>query len=354
MNKLNIAIIFGGVSSEHEVSISSASTIINNISYEKYNVIPIYITKSGKWLMYDGNINDISKINWDKHGTRAVLSPDTSKCIIRITTDKLNYIPIDVIFPVLHGSNGEDGKIQGLFELCKIPYVGCDVCSSAMCMDKSVTSKIVSRVGVNCIETIVYKKSDIENIELLFNDVTNKLGLPCFVKPSSSGSSVGVSKVNNLDEFSKAIDNALIHDTKVMVQKAVFGRELECSVLGDGDRDTICSGIGEILPANDFYDYESKYINNESKTIIHPILTNHIVDEIKDYSLKIFKELGCSGLSRVDFFLEDKTNKVIFNEINTLPGFTSISMYPMLWDASGIPINTLIDRLIEIALLRNN
>ena len=350
MKKLNVAVIFGGVSSEHDVSLSSANTIVNNMDRNKYTVIPIYITKEGKWLLYDGDIQNLKAINWEVQGTQAFISPDaTLKHIVRIVNDTVKYITVDVIFPVLHGSNGEDGTVQGLFELSQIPYVGCNLTSSAISMDKSITKKILESININQSAYILYNKHD-EITEEIYNKININIGYPCFVKPCNAGSSFGVSKVDNKEDLQLAIQNALVFDEKVIIEKAIFGRELECAVLGDGSKNTIASCIGEVIAGNDFYDYDAKYNNDESKTVINPELEISIVQEIQNLALTIFKELGCCGLSRVDFFLENNTNKVIFNEINTLPGFTDISMYPMLMEASGVPIDEVIDKLIDIAM----
>jgi D-alanine-D-alanine ligase len=352
MGKLNVAVIFGGVSSEHEISKLSANTIINNMSPQKYNVIPVYITQSGKWLMYDGCMENLCNIDFEKYGTTAFLSPDKShKGLVRIVANNVSFIPVDIYFPVLHGSNGEDGTIQGLFALSNVKYVGCNLISSAIAMDKCMTKKIVSTLGIPQAKYLIYKKFELIN-DLIADEAENSFGYPCFVKPSNAGSSYGISKACNKEELLIAIDTAFKFDTKILIEETITGSELECAILGDGSNTTRASSIGEILPSNDFYDYEAKYDNHDSKTIINPNIDETIKQEIKNLSLKIFKALDCSGLSRVDFFLQDDTKKIIFNEINTLPGFTSISMYPMLWQEEGINLPSLIDTLIEIGLNR--
>ena len=347
---INVAIIFGGASSEHEVSKASAINIINNINKEKYNVIPIYVTPKGKWLLYDGNLDNVKNIEWEKFGTQAVISPDTShNGILRLTQGKFKSIPIDVAFPVLHGKNGEDGTIQGLLDLAKIPYVGCNVYSSAISMDKALTKIMINYLGIEQAKYLTFTEHEL-NIETMCKEIRYKIGYPCFVKPSRAGSSIGINKVHNKRELMSAILEAFEFDNKIVVEKAVNGREIECAVLGRGYEDTIASTPGEILTGAEFYDFDAKYNNKDSKIIIPALIKTEKEKEVKEKSLKIFKALGCSGLSRVDFFLEDKTDKIIFNEINTMPGFTDISMYSMLINNMGITTEKLIDKLIDIAL----
>ncbi|MDR2940300.1 MAG: D-alanine--D-alanine ligase [Clostridiales bacterium] len=352
MSKLNVAVIFGGVSPEHEVSLASASTIISNLSEDKYNIIPVYITKEGKWLMYEGILkSDLNSILWEKFGVEAILSPDRETGgLLRIVGGKMRTVFVDVIFPVLHGSYGEDGTIQGLFEISGIPYVGCGVLSSALAMDKEITKVIAKEIGLNQADYLSYKKYELEDLTEPLKKIRTKIGYPCFVKPANAGSSVGVSKAKNKKELESAIKLALQHDNKIVVEKAIDGREFECAILGSGNEDTIASTVGEILANADFYDYDAKYNSTESQTIIPADIDIKASGEIKEAALNIFKALGCSGLSRVDFFIEGLSKKVVFNEINTIPGFTSISMYPMLFEYDGIKTPELLNRLINIAL----
>jgi len=351
MNKKNVLVLFGGCSLEHEVSKVSAYTIIANIPEEKYNVCPVYITKEGKWLLYDGSIDNLRNVPWEKFGTAAVLSPDrVNRGLLRIVGDKVKYIPVDVAFPALHGENGEDGSVQGLFELCGLPYVGCGVLSSALCMDKTFTKIIAHSIGLKQAEYTVADVWDQESVACALKRVQTKIKYPCFVKPANAGSSVGISKVADKKGLPGAIEAAALIDGKVIIEKAVVGRELECAVLGY--RDSVqASAVGEILPAADFYDYDAKYNNSESKTVVPADIPAESAEEIRRQAVEMFKAADCRGMARVDFFLENETNRVIFNEINTIPGFTSISMYPKLWQASGVPLPDLIDRLIEIAFL---
>ena len=351
MNKKNVLVLFGGCSPEHEVSKVSAYTIIANIPEEKYNVYPVYITKEGKWLLYDGSIDNLRNVPWEKFGTSAVLSPDrVNRGLLRIVGDKVKYIPVDVVFPVLHGENGEDGTIQGLFELSGLPYVGCGVLSSAICMDKSFAKIIARDIGLKQTEYTVVKTWDQANIDAAVKRVQNKIKYPCFVKPANSGSSVGISKAANKKELLNAIELSAQIDGKVIIERTVVGRELECAVLGYQDN-VQTSVVGEVLPAAEFYDYDAKYNNSESKTVAPADIPEEAAEEIRRHAVDIFHAVDGRGLARVDFFLENETNRVIFNEINTMPGFTSISMYPILWHCTGMTLPELIDKLIEIALM---
>ncbi len=359
MNKINIAVLYGGCSSEHDISVISASTIISNISQEKYNVIPLHITKDGEWLLYDGMIDDIKNIQWTKFGTKTVISPDKKDGgLLRIVGEKVKTVHIDVVFPVLHGAYGEDGCVQGLLELSGIPYVGCGVLASAVCMDKSFTKIIADSLNVRQAGYLVFDKASLSNpsnpdgLNEAAKKIRYKIGYPCFIKPSSSGSSVGISKATNKTEVLEALEKAMLYSDKIVVEKAVVGREVECAILGSGGDDTEASAVGEIVTDCEFYDYFAKYDNkSKSKTIVPANIPDDISGEIKNIAIKIFKGVCGKGLSRVDFFIEEGTNKIIFNEINTMPGFTQISMYPMLWREAGIETPVLIDRLIELALI---
>lgn len=348
MTKKIVAVLFGGQSSEHEISRISASTIISNLSKEKYSVLPIYISKNGEWKIYDGPIENICNTDWETYSANAIISPDAShKGIIRIIGDKIRIMPIDVVIPVLHGKWGEDGTIQGLLELAQIPYVGCGVLSSAVSMDKLYTKIIADNINIAQAKYKAVYKYDIKNIDNICKEIENELGYPCFVKPANAGSSKGVSKANNKEELVTAINNAFIYDIKAVVEENINGREVECAVLGNYD--VKATNVGEVLSASDFYDFDAKYNNEESKTVIPANIPENISQEIRENAIKIFKALDGRGLSRVDFFIEDKTNKVIFNEINTFPGFTSISMYHMLWKDKGILLPELLDNLIDLA-----
>ncbi|MCL2350897.1 MAG: D-alanine--D-alanine ligase [Firmicutes bacterium] len=350
MNKKNILVLFGGCSPEHEISKKSAMAVIQSLSEDKYNIIPVYITQEGKWLLYDGAIDNLRSVSWEKYGTNAVLSPDrVNRGLLRIVGEKVKNIPVDVIFPVLHGPLGEDGTVQGLFELSGIPYVGCGVAASAVSMDKTLTKILAEKAGLLQAEYAWFNAWDKERAAAVVKKIRSKPGYPCFVKPASSGSSIGVSKASNKKELDRAIAAASAVDGKIVIEKAIDGRELECAVLGAGD-EVFASGVGEILPAADFYDFDAKYNNAGSKTVVKADIPEETAEAIRETAIKAFRAVGGAGLARVDFFLENGTNRVIFNEINTMPGFTPISMYPMLWQAEGVSLPELCDRLIALAL----
>ncbi len=367
MQKKTIALLFGGQSSEHEISKISASTIISNLSKELYNIVPIYITKCGKWKMYDdsdssefiSNPYDIINFNWELITSSAIISPDTSHSgIIKINGDNMpSFIKVDVVIPVIHGKGGEDGTIQGLLELAKIPYVGCGLLSSAMCMDKSYTKIVVDSININQAKYKTLQKYQVEEIlkssqserEVFFQDnIKSEIGLPCYIKPANAGSSKGITKALDLNQFFDGLKEAILHDNRVVIEENIVGKEVECGVIGN--HDVLASRIGQVLSVTEFYDFDAKYNNKNSKTIIPAELDDCIAKEIQDYAIKIFKALDGRGLSRVDFFVEEGSNKVIFNEINTFPGFTSISMYPMLLSDLGFDLPALLNRLIDLAI----
>lgn len=350
MNKKTVAVLFGGQSSEHEVSCVSATTIISNINKEIYDLILVGITKEGKWLKVN-SMEEVTSGKWTEGKTIAVLSPDaTQKGLLLITGTKTEVIKVDVAFSVLHGLYGEDGTIQGLLELARIPYVGCGVLASSVAMDKLFTKIIVNALNIRQAKYVPVLKSELSQIEKIIERIESTLDYPVFIKPSNAGSSKGVSKAHNREELETGLRNAANHDSKILVEETIIGREIECAVLGGSEPKA--SGVGEILSAADFYDYDAKYNNAESKTILTPELPAGKEEEIRTASVKIFKAIDGFGLSRVDFFLEKDTNEVVFNEINTLPGFTSISMYPMLWETRGIGKPQLIEKLIQSAFTR--
>jgi D-alanine--D-alanine ligase len=350
MMKKTIAVLFGGQSSEHEVSCVSAMTIITNINKELYDVLMIGITKDGRWL----KVNDAADIKsgaWREEKVTAIISPDTThKGILLISGDKVSFQKVDVIFPALHGLYGEDGTVQGLITLSGIPYVGCGILSSAVSMDKLYTKMIVDTLHVRQANYVGVLKHDLEQMDLVVEKVEAKLDYPVFIKPSNAGSSQGVSKAHNRQELIDGLNLAVKHDRKILVEETIVGREIECAILGG--HDPKASGVGEILAAADFYDYDAKYNNMESKTIISPELPEGIAEKIREIAVRVFRAVDGFGLSRVDFFLERETNEIVFNEINTLPGFTAISMYPMLWEAKGIGKPQLVDKLIQSAFTR--
>ena len=352
LNKLTVAVIFGGQSSEHEVSRVSASTIISNLDPEKYYVIPVGITKDGKWMIYNGPVENIKNGEWEKFGTPAVLSPDASqKGLLKTVGGKVKLIPIDLAFPVLHGKYGEDGTIQGLFELAQIPYVGNGVLSSSISMDKAFTKIIAKNAKIPQAKYVEVHSEDLKRIKTTASKIEKKLGYPCFVKPANAGSSVGITKAHNKEELMEGLKVAAVHDSKIVVEEGIVGREIECAVLGNrGHVEASC--VGEIFSAGEVYDYDAKYNNAESKTVVPAEISPEKQDEIRKMAVKVFNAVDGSGLARVDFFVENETENVIFNELNTLPGFTPISMYSMLWAACGKSTAELLDNLIELALER--
>lgn len=349
----NILILFGGKSSEHEVSLRSAFSVITNIPKDKYTVTLMGITKDGKWLVFEDDINMIPENKWlSGKCTPAAISTDFGeKCVNVFRADGIEKINVDVVFPVLHGKNGEDGTVQGLLELAGIPYVGCNTIASAMCMDKAVTNMTADNACIKQAKWLSILKSDYNgNKDKFADDCVSYLGLPLFIKPANAGSSVGISKAKTREDIFAAMEIAFREDSKVVAEENIDGREVECAVLGN--EKPIASVIGEIVPCNEFYDYEAKYIDGDSVLCIPATIPEETSDKIRKLAVKAYKALGCSGLSRVDFFVRHADGEVVFNEINTLPGFTSISMYAKLFEEYGIPYGELCDRLINLALER--
>ncbi|MDR1533374.1 MAG: D-alanine--D-alanine ligase [Clostridiales bacterium] len=354
MNKLNVAVVYGGVSPEHEVSKSSAASVVAHMREEKYNVMPVYVTREGKWLMYDGKIDNVSNIQWDKFGTPAVLSPDAShRGLLRLVGGKVKVVPVDVIFPLIHGRNGEDGTMQGLFEVSGVPYVGCGVLASAVAMDKTFGKLVAASLGLRQADYLVFSEYELADMDEAAKKSRYKIGYPCFVKPANSGSSVGISKACNKRELVAAFELAARYDNKVIVEKAVAGRELECAVLELSEGGAEASAVGEIIANADFYDFDAKYNSEDSQTIVPADIPKEYGDEVRGQAVKMFRAIGGRGLARVDFFLEQETNRVIFNEINTIPGFTAISLYPKLWRERGVRLQELIDRLILLGIIHS-
>ena len=351
--KLSLAVIFGGVSSEHEVSRMSVTSILENLSNERYEVHMVGITKEGRWLLYTGPVEDILSGAWEQGPvTPAFLSPDPSvHGLVALRDGKAETIHVDVIFPALHGKNGEDGTIQGLFQLSGIPYVGCDTESSAICMDKAVTHSLLSSADIEQAHYLWFYADRFDAApDTIKNKIQARLDFPVFVKPCSAGSSVGVSKVERFEDLDQAIRKAAREDKKVVVEEGITGQEVEVAVLGNRDCDA--SIVGEIGASAQFYDYDDKYINGTSQLYIPARIPQEVSEKIRQTAVRAYRLLGCSGLARVDFFVTAGDNRVILNEINTLPGFTSISMYPKLWMAMGLSYGELLDKLIELALQR--
>ena len=351
MKKLKVCVLFGGVSSEHSVSEVSASAVLENIDRDKYEVYPVGITEDGKWLYYEGEISEIRNHNWESGRTMpAILSPDShDKALIKFTDKGTEKIAIDAVYPVLHGKNGEDGTVQGLCRLAGIPCVGSDIIGSAMCMDKCVAKILFEKAGIPQANWVELKLED----EIDFDAIEGKLGYPCFIKPSSAGSSVGVSKAANRRELEEGIKLALEHDYKVLIEEAIDAREVECGVMGNLSPVT-ADVLGEIMPAKEFYDFEAKYQDENSKLIIPSEVDGETASKIKEYAIRAYKICECRGYSRVDFFVDRRDGRILLNEINTIPGFTPISMYPKVWEHSGVPMTDVIDRHIELALSRKD
>ena len=351
--KLSLAVIFGGVSSEHEVSRMSVTSILENLSNERYEVHMVGITKEGRWLLYTGPVEDILSGAWEQGPvTPAFLSPDPSvHGLVALRDGKAETIHVDVIFPALHGKNGEDGTIQGLFQLSGIPYVGCDTESSAICMDKAVTHSLLSSADIEQAHYLWFYADRFDAApDTIKNKIQARLDFPVFVKPSSAGSSVGVSKVERFEDLDQAIRKAAREDKKVVVEEGITGQEVEVAVLGNRECDAAL--VGEIGASAQFYDYDDKYINGTSQLYIPARIPQEVSEKIRQTAVRAYRLLGCSGLARVDFCVTAGHTRVILNEINTLPGFTSISMYPKLWMAMGLSYGELLDKLIELALQR--
>ena len=352
MSKKKIAVLFGGQSSEHVVSCVSAANVIDQINKEKYDLLLIGITEEGHWVKAE-SVEDIRSGAWRESSVEVVISPDaTKKCALITENGVTREERIDVAFPVLHGLYGEDGTVQGLFELAKIPYVGCGVLASAVSMDKLYTKIIVDTLGIRQAKYVPVMRWEMEkDMDIAVAAVETHFQYPVFVKPSNAGSSRGVNKAETRKELIGALKEAAKHDRKILVEETIVGHEVECAVLGGGQNPVKASGVGEILAAAEFYDFDAKYNNAESRTVIGPELPGDSAERVREAAAKIFNAVDGYGLSRVAFFVTSD-GEVIFNEINTMPGFTAISMYPMLWEAAGISKPELVDRLIDLAFER--
>lgn len=348
-----ILILFGGESSEHDVSCISARYICENLPKDKYEITTIGITKNGEWYLYDGDYSKMQNDGWHSDTLpKAIISPDKNDHgIIIFKKDSIEKKYIDVCFPVLHGKNGEDGTVQGLLELSGIAYVGCGVLSSACTMDKAFTNAIADIHKIPQAKWLSIEKSAFsKECKDFLKKAEKYLTFPIFVKPANAGSSVGISKVKNKDELQKGIEYAFQFDNKVVLEQEILGKEVECAVLGN--EDPIASCPGEIKSANEFYDYEAKYLI-DSNLIIPAELDEETSKKVQKAAIHAFKSLSCRGLSRCDFFIT-KNNEILLNEINTIPGFTTISMYPKLFESSGLPYSKLLENLINLAMENKN
>ena len=347
--RLRVGVLFGGRSGEHEVSLASAASVIRALDPEKYEAVPIGITKDGRWLVGGGALKLLPEVL--RSGARVVLPPDpTAAALVPFAANSSQpSVRVDVIFPVLHGTFGEDGTVQGLLELAGLPYVGAGVLGSAVGMDKDVQKRLFQQAEIPIVEFLVFSRHEWErNRENIIRAITKKFRFPLFVKPATLGSSVGMTKVKAAKQIPEAMDAAAEFALKIIVERGVNGREIELSVLGNDD--PRASIPGEIAPHREFYDYAAKYLEEGTRLIIPAKLTKKQVARFQEYAVRAYKSIDCTGMARADFFLERGTGKIYVNELNTIPGFTSISMYPKLWEARGIPYSELIDRLIQLAL----
>jgi D-alanine-D-alanine ligase len=348
--KIRVAVLFGGKSAEHEVSLQSARNVIEALDKEKYEVVPIGINKAGKWLLsntsnYLLNTHDPTLIQLNKSNKEVGLVVQSAGTLADINSRE-SHGKIDVVFPVLHGPYGEDGSIQGLLKLAGVPFVGAGVLGSAIGMDKDVTKRLLKAANIPVAKFLVVQSHE----KISYKEAKKALGMPVFIKPTNLGSSVGVSKAKDEKSFKKALNDAFQYDSKVMIEEAIIGREVECSVLGN--EKPIASIPGEVIPRHEFYSYEAKYIDENGAALEIPAkLTKTEVKAVQQVAINAFKVLNCEGMARVDFFLK-KNGQVLVNEINTIPGFTAISMYPKLWEASGTSYSELLDKLVHLAIER--
>jgi len=352
MSKLKICVIFGGNSSEHEISCVSAKNVLNNLNKEKYEIYPIGITKGGEWKLFTGNIDSFEPTTWENTDTKKVLiSPDTGdKCIYIFKGQDVTKVEIDAVFVIIHGKNGEDGTIQGLLEMSGIPYAGPGVLASALCMDKVASKHIFEAHGIPVTAWDYATAEDMKNPEAVVKRIEETFTYPIFVKPSSGGSSIGAMKVSGRETLVSALNNALAYDEKALVEEFINAREIETAVMGNSNPQIALPG--EIIANSDFYDFDAKYVNNTSQVVIPANIPDEKIKEIQELAIKSYKAVGCKGFSRVDFFYERETGRVLLNEINTLPGFTDISMFPMMWQKSGVSFSELLDKLIAYAMER--
>ncbi len=347
MSKVNLCVLFGGASSEHEISLKSASSVLRGLDAEKYNIVAVGITKSGDWYYLPSvSPDDVLNNLWQERKKEpCTVAVSRSKSGI-VCVESGEIIPVDVVFPVLHGENGEDGRIQGLFELAGIPCVGPGCLSSAVCMDKSVTKLIAATTGVRQADWVLVTDKNYGDGKIL--EIENKFSYPVFIKPAGTGSSVGTAKARSHEELISGISEALKFGGKVLVEEFINAREIETAALGNGEPEiSVC---GEVVASREFYSYESKYLDGTSEIVIPADLPTETAEKIRAYAKAIYTALGCRGLSRVDFFIDKTNGEIVFNEINTIPGFTDISMYAKLFAACGVEFSDLLDRIIACAL----
>ncbi len=352
MKKISVCVLFGGMSPEHEVSLRSAEFVLKSLDTEKYNVFPVGITKNGDWVLFGGtDYSELPEGRWLENpaNRRAAISPVRRQGLLSFEGDCVVREWIDVVFPVLHGENGEDGSVQGLLQLAGIPYVGPHVSASAVSMDKTLTKLVADQAGVKQAAWALVRDQDLEvKLDGVMDALEQKFQYPMFVKPAGTGSSVGVSKAADRENLKSALLKAGTYDKKILVEEFIHGREIEVAVMGNDN--PVASICGEIDSGAEFYDYDAKYLTDTSVAYIPARIDEEVAEVVREAAVKIYSAIGCQGLSRVDFFVTYEDDRVVFNEINTLPGFTSISMYPKLFAASGIPGAQLIDELLKLAM----
>jgi D-alanine-D-alanine ligase len=358
--KLRVGVVFGGRSGEHEVSVASAASVMEALDKDKYEVVPIGITHDGRWLAGSDPRRMITGVEMEAAGqesgvTAVVITGDpTRNGLVPVDTGQSQSVPvgqIDIVLPVLHGTYGEDGTLQGLLEMAGLPYAGSGVLGAALGMDKEKAKRIFQSAGLPIVEWVTAHRYELErDQEALCRRIEERFPYPVFVKPANLGSSVGVGKAHDLEELRRALGTALEYDRKAIVEPGINCRELECGVLGNDQ--PLASTVGEVVPSGEFYDYRAKYVDNASRLYIPAEIPAATLEAIRDMAVNAFLALDLSGLARVDFFLDKDSGAVYLNEVNTMPGFTQISMYPKLWEASGIPYPELLDRLIQLGLER--
>ena len=352
MKKLNVCVLFGGMSPEHAVSLRSAESVLNNLDCEKYDIFPVGITKEGQWFLFGSR--DYSLLPggaWEtcQENLPVAISPVRGEGLLCFEGDTVRRVKLDVVFPVLHGENGEDGAMQGLLQIAGIPYVGPHVSASAVAMDKTLTKLVVDQIHQTQAAWQRVRRGELQHhAEKILEQLESRFAYPMFVKPAGTGSSVGVSKAADRAALEQALHAAAAFDDKVLVEEFIHGREVEVAVMGNDS--PVASICGEIDSGADFYDYDAKYITDTSVAYIPARIDEEVAEQVRDAAVKIYSAIGCQGLSRVDFFVTYEDSRVVFNEINTLPGFTSISMYPKLFGASGIPYGQLLDELLQLAM----
>ena len=353
--KLKVAVLFGGRSGEHQISLISAASVMDAMDRKKYEIIPIGISLGGKWIVSQDPMAILKSKRKRVNNATALLSlnPREKRIFILKSQKEIlkKELKIDVVFPVLHGTYGEDGTIQGLLEMADIPYVGAGVMASAIGMDKGIMKSLFKQKGLPTPDFTIIKRVDWKKDERnAIKVIEDKIGYPSFIKPTNLGSSVGISKATNRKGLKEALKSAFLYDRKIIVEKGIFCREVECSVLGNDD--PIASVVAEIIPKKEFYDYEAKYTDGMTDIVIPAPLPKRVSEKVRRLSIEAYKAIDCAGMARVDFFLEKTKNKLYVSEVNTIPGFTQLSCYPKLWEASGLSYKKLIDRLIELAIER--